>query len=120
MSAARLIEYLSQMRSAAQQACEFVADMDQEGFMRDAKTQMAVAMALVLVGESASRIMTRHPEFSVDHPEIPWARIRGMRNMVAHEYYELELPLVLETVRTSLPQLLSALDALQHWRAQGE
>ena len=43
-----------------------------------------------------------------------------MRNMVSHEYYELELPLVLETVKTSLPQLLSALDAIQHWRAQGE
>jgi uncharacterized protein with HEPN domain len=120
MSADRLIEYLEQMRSAAQQACDFVADLDQEEFMRDVRTQMAVAMALVLLGESASRVITHHPEFSVDHPEIPWARIKGMRNIVAHEYYELELPLVLETVRTSLPQLLSKLDALQHWRAQGE
>ena len=120
MSATRLIEYLSQMRSAAQQACDFVADMDQDGFMRDAKTQMAVAMALVLVGERAARIMSRYPEFPLDHPDIPWSKIKGMCNMVAHEYYELELPVVLETVKRSLPQLISALDAVQHWRAQGE
>jgi uncharacterized protein with HEPN domain len=120
MSADRLIDYVDQMRSAAQQACDFVADLDQDAFMRDVRTQMAVAMALVLLGESATRIMTHHPEFAADHAEIPWGRIRGMRNMVAHEYYELELPLLLETIRVSLPQLLSKLDAVQHWRAQGE
>lgn len=43
-----------------------------------------------------------------------------MRNFVVHDYYELELPIVLHTVRTSLPALVAELDSLRNWRAQGE
>ncbi|CDZ69476.1 DUF86 domain-containing protein [Neorhizobium galegae] len=120
MSADRLREYLDQMHSAALQACDFVAGMEQERFLADIRTQMAVGMALILIGESAARIMTHHPDFPVDHPEIPWLKMKGMRNFAVHDYYELELPIVLETVKTSLPQLLSQLDSLRNWRAQGE
>ncbi|MGK9051988.1 HepT-like ribonuclease domain-containing protein [Neorhizobium petrolearium] len=120
MSADRLKEYLDQMRSAALLACEFAADMEQDAFLSDVRTQMAVGMALVLIGESASRIMIHHPDFAVDHPEIPWSKIKGMRNFVIHDYYELELPIVLDTVKTSLPMLVSQLDSLRNWRAQGE
>ncbi|WP_105384255.1 HepT-like ribonuclease domain-containing protein [Neorhizobium alkalisoli] len=120
MSADRLREYLDQMRSAAFRACEFIGDMEQETFLSDIRTQMAVAMALVLIGESAARIMTHHPDFPVEHPEIPWSKMRGMRNFVVHDYYELELPVVWDTVRTSLPALISNLNTLSNWRAQGE
>ncbi|TCV74503.1 uncharacterized protein with HEPN domain [Neorhizobium sp. R1-B] len=120
MSADRLKEYLDQMRSAASRACEFIDGTTQEAFLSDVRTQMAVAMALVLIGESAARIMMHHPDFPVDHPEIPWSKMRGMRNFVVHDYYELELPVVWETVQTSLPALISNLDSLRHWRAQGE
>lgn len=120
MSGDRLRGYLDQMQSAALQACDFVADMEQEDFLSDARTQMAVAMALVLVGEAASRITAHHPDFPIEHPEIPWSKMRGMRNFVVHDYYELELPIVMDTVKTSLPDLISQLDSLRHWRAQGE
>ncbi|CAN7419615.1 HepT-like ribonuclease domain-containing protein [Neorhizobium sp. LjRoot104] len=120
MSSDRLREYLDQMHSAALQACDFVAGMEQEAFLADVRTQMAVGMALILIGESAARIMTSHPDFPVDHPEIPWSKIKGMRNFVVHDYYELELPIVLHTVRTSLPALVAELDSLRNWRAQGE
>lgn len=120
MSGDRLRGYLDQMQSAALQACDFVADMEQEDFLSDVRTQMAVVMALVLVGEAASRIMAHHPDFPVEHPEIPWSKMRGLRNFVVHDYYELELPIVLDTVKISLPALISQLDSLRHWRAQGE
>jgi uncharacterized protein with HEPN domain len=120
MSPDRLKSYLDQMRNAARDACEFVGGMDREVFLSDNRTQMAVGMALVLIGEGASRIMTNYPDFPVDHPEIPWSKIRGMRNFVVHDYYELELPIVWDTVKTSLPILISQLDGLHNWRAQGE
>jgi uncharacterized protein with HEPN domain len=120
MNADRLHEYLDQMRSAALQAGKFLEDMDREAFLADLRTQMAVSMTLVLIGEAASRIMTLHPEFPVEHPEIPWAKMRGMRNFVAHDYYNVELPIVWDTVKTAIPDLVSQLDSLRHWRAQGE
>ena len=120
MNADRLREYLDQMRSAAVRAGDFVADRSKAEFMADVRTQMAVGMALVLIGEAASRIMAHHPDFPVDHPEIPWSKIRGLRNFVVHDYYELELPIVWDTVKTSLPGLVAELDSLRNWRAQGE
>jgi len=114
MSADRLKEYLDQMRSAALQAREFVADMDRDAFLADVRTQMAVAMTLVLIGENASRIMAAYPAFPVDHPEIPWSKMRGMRNFVVHDYYELELPIIWDTLRTALPLLISQIDSLRN------
>lgn len=116
----RLREYLDQMRAAAMQACDFVTDMEREEFFSDIRTQMAVNMTLLLLGEAASRIVTHHPDFTVDHPEIPWSQIRGMRNFVAHDYYELELSIVWDTAKIHLPVLLRNLEALHNWRAQGE
>ena len=116
----RLREYLDQMRTAARQACDFVTGVEREEFLSDIRTQMAVNMALVLIGEAASRIMTRYPDFTVDHPEIPWSQIRGMRNFVAHDYYELELPIVWETAKVHLPVLLGNLETLRHRYPQGE
>lgn len=120
MTADRLKEYLDQMRSAALKAQEFAADMSNEAFLGDMRTQMAVGMALVLIGEAASRIMANYPDFPVDHPEIPWSQIKGLRDFVLYDYDELELPILLETVKTSLPALVSQLDSLHNWHAQGE
>ncbi|HEX5933077.1 MAG TPA: hypothetical protein VFY63_02820 [Pseudorhizobium sp.] len=39
---------------------------------------------------------------------------------MVHDYYELEMPVVFDTVRSALPDLVSRLDALRHWRPQGE
>lgn len=120
MSADRLKEHLDQMRSNAALAIALIGDMERDAFLSDVRTQLAVGMTLVLIGEAASRIATQHPEFPVDHPDVPWSKIRGMRNLVVHDYYQLELPVVFDTVRRSLPELLSQLDALRSWRAQGE
>lgn len=120
MSNDRLAVYLEQMHAAAVQACEFADGMTLDDFLADARTQMAVGMALVLIGESAARIMAQRPDFCTEHPEVPWAKMKGMRNFVVYDYYEMELPLVLATVQTSLPDLIFHLDNLRHWRVQGE
>ncbi|MND65613.1 hypothetical protein D3C80_569900 [compost metagenome] len=120
MSSDRLAAYLEQMHAAALQACAFVDGMAPDDFLLDTRTQMAVGMTLVLIGESAARIMARYPDFPTEHPEIPWAKMKGMRNFVVHDYYELELPVMLATVRTSLPDLLFHLDNLRNQHAQGE
>ncbi len=120
MSDNRLIEWLGQMKEAALKASAFLSDMSYDAFASDERTQMAVAMTLVLIGDAATRIMQHHPEFPLEHPEIPWNRIKGMRNVVAHDYSGLDLPVVFDTVRKALPDLVLHLDALRHWGPQGE
>jgi uncharacterized protein with HEPN domain len=65
--------------------------------------------------------MEGYPEFVQAHPELPWRSMRGMRNRIAHGYFDINLDVVWETVQTALPELLSPLsgvrrDAERHTR----
>jgi uncharacterized protein with HEPN domain len=109
MTENRLADYLDHMRRAAQDACDFAEGIAKDAFLADRRTQQAVIMSLVILGEAATKIMDDHPAFIEAHPEIPWRNIRGMRNRIAHGYFDINLDLVWETVQTSLPTLLEQL-----------
>jgi uncharacterized protein with HEPN domain len=120
MTALRLLEYIEQMEKAAASACSFVGEMTRDEFLADAKTQMAVAMSFVILGESVSRILMVDPHIDSNHPQVPWMKIKGMRNLIAHDYFELELDVVWKTVQEQLPLLVSQLRMLRQIHAQGE
>jgi uncharacterized protein with HEPN domain len=94
MSLSRLGDYPDQMLTAANDARGFVNGMSKEGFLADKRTQQAVVMSLVVIGEAAARIMDKHREFIASNPGIPWRGMRGMRNRVAHGYFDVNLDVV--------------------------
>jgi uncharacterized protein with HEPN domain len=57
MSLSRLGDYIDQMLMAANDARHFVDGMSKEDFLADKRTQQAVVMSLVIIGEAAARIM---------------------------------------------------------------
>lgn len=57
----RLLTYLGQLKSAAEQSIEFVAGMEYADFEQDTKTQRAVTMNLVILAEVAAKIEERFP-----------------------------------------------------------
>lgn len=109
MKPTRLQDYLGHMRQAAQEACDFVAGMSRDAFQGDLRTQKAVEMNLVVIGEAASRLLDQHAEFAQRHPELPWREMRGMRNRMAHGYFEIDLDVVWSTVQTALLVQIAAL-----------
>jgi uncharacterized protein with HEPN domain len=109
MSRPRLGDYLQHIRQAASDALAFTEGMTEAAFAGDRRTQQAVVMNLIIIGEAATRIMDAHPDFVARHPEVPWRSMRGMRNRIAHAYFEIDLPVVWKTVRDALPSLLGAL-----------
>lgn len=109
MNDTRLPDYLDHMREATADACHFVEGMTRQAFLADKRTQQAVIMSLVIMGEAATKIMDRYPGFAEQHSEVPWRNIRGMRNRIAHGYFEINLDTVWETVQSALPELYSQL-----------
>jgi uncharacterized protein with HEPN domain len=109
MSGTRLPDYLDHIRRAASDACSFVEGLDKNGFLADKRTQSAVVMSLVIIGEAATKMMDLYPVFTDQHPEVPWRNMRGMRNRIAHGYYDINLELVWDTVQSALPALLTRL-----------
>lgn len=111
MSENRLPDYLDHMQQAASDACHFVQDLDKPAFLEDKRTQQAVVMSLIIIGEAATKIMDGYADFAQAHAEIPWRSMRGMRNRIAHGYFEINLDMVWETVQSALPDLLQQLDS---------
>lgn len=109
----RLPDYLEHMEQAAQNACDFVEGLAKEDFLDDKRTQQAVIMSLVIIGEAATKVMDGYPEFVQSHSELPWRNMRGMRNRIAHGYFDINLDVVWDTVQTALPQLVQQLSTLQ-------
>lgn len=64
MSETRLPDYLDHMRQAATDACDFVDGLSKEDFLHDKRTQQAVVMSLIIIGEAATKIMDRHVDFA--------------------------------------------------------
>jgi uncharacterized protein with HEPN domain len=83
--------------------------MSKDAFLRDRRTQQAVTMNLLIIGEAAAKMVERQSEFTGQHPQIPWRNMRGMRNRIVHGYFDIDLELVWETVRISLPALIKLL-----------
>lgn len=109
MSHDRLVDCLEHIRQAATEACSFVEGMHKEDFLADRRTQQAVIMDLVIIGEAATKIMDAHAVFAEVNPQVPWRSMRGMRNRIAHGYFDINLDAVWETVQTALPELLDRL-----------
>jgi uncharacterized protein with HEPN domain len=94
MSDPRLAAWLGHMHRAATDARSFVVGLSREDFLADRRTQQAVVMSLVIIGEAAARIMDAYPTFAAGHPGVPWQAMRGMRNRMAHGYFETDFGIV--------------------------
>ena len=67
MRATRLPDYLGHMQEAASNACSFVDGLSRDDFLEDKRTQQAVIMSLIIVGEAATKIMDGHADFTQQH-----------------------------------------------------
>jgi uncharacterized protein with HEPN domain len=105
MTADRSADYLAHILEAAELARSYVDGLSKEQFLEDRRTQQAVIMNIVIIGEAATKLGTDYPDFIEKHPELPWKSMRGMRNRIAHGYFDINLDIVWDTVFLALPQL---------------
>lgn len=112
MSGCRLPDYLNHMLEATQQACSYIEGMGKDDFLADKRTQQAVILNIVIIGETATKLLKDHETFLDQHPDVPWRNMKGMRNRIAHGYFDINLDVVWDTVQTALPQLLERLPAI--------
>lgn len=111
MRSNRLPDYLDHIQQAAADARSFVEGMGKDDFLADRRTQQAVIMSLIVIGEAAAKVMDSGASFTQAHAEIPWRSMRNMRNRMAHGYFDINLDVVWETVQEWLPELLKQLPA---------
>lgn len=82
---------------------------DRIKFLNDEKTQRAIAMTLINMGELVKLLPM---DFRVKYSEAPWKLVAGMRDIVAHKYQTLRMEDVWVTVNSDIPTLKILLKAL--------
>ncbi len=113
MSENRLIDYIGHMLEAAQLACSYLDGLNKGDFLADRRTQQAVILNIVVIGEAATKLAKDYPEFIDQHPDVPWKNMKGMRNRIAHGYFDINLEIVWDTVQAALPHLVEQMTAIR-------
>jgi uncharacterized protein with HEPN domain len=100
---------LLDMVIAGRRIQEFIAGQDFAEFSADLKTQSAVILQILILGEGARRLSTA---FRERHPDIPWSDIIGMRNLLIHDYQKTDPQEVWTAATRDVPDLLALLELL--------
>lgn len=106
-------DYLDHMLEAAQLASSYIDGMNKDDFFADKRTQQAAIMNLVIIGEAATKLLQDYPDFLDQYPDMPWRSMKGMRNRIAHGYFDINLDVVWDTLKLALPLLLTRLPAIR-------
>jgi len=91
---------------AADESIAFVRGETRVSLDNDPKLVKALMMNIAIIGEAASRVTK---ETQTAYPEIPWSAITGMRNVLIHAYFDVDLDEVWSTVKNDLPPLIDQL-----------
>jgi uncharacterized protein with HEPN domain len=101
--------YLLDILSAARRVLEYARGIDEAGFLASAKDQDAILRQLTIIGEAARRVSD---ECRAKHPEIPWSEMTGMRNRLVHDYLNVKLGTIWQTIQQDIPALISLIEPL--------
>jgi uncharacterized protein with HEPN domain len=97
------------MLMAARGIQECTSGLSLEQYLKQRVVQLAVERELEILGEAARRISA---SLKAAHPEIPWQPIIAQRNVLAHEYGDIEHFRIWKVVTTHIPSLIAQLEPL--------
>ncbi|MCL2634407.1 MAG: DUF86 domain-containing protein [Oscillospiraceae bacterium] len=100
---------LIKMKTYALQAIEFKGDCDFTEFSNDFKTISACVFNLSQIGELVSRL---DEEFINLYTQIPWRKMKGMRNKIVHDYEGIQYNIVWDVLVEFLPKLIEDIDEI--------
>lgn len=100
---------LLDMLKAARKVVEYATGLDESSFIASSRDQDAILRQLTIVGEAAKRVSE---EFRTIHPEVPWRRVAGFRDVVVHDYFKVDIEEVWRIVQGDVPALIAVIEPL--------
>ena len=106
----RLLNTLRQMHRACVLIEQWISDVtssyelvcDPEGL----KTLAAVSMQIESIGEGVKKLDYHYPGFlQSEAPQIPWKDLKGMRDFIAHGYFNIDAAIVFDVAKNEIPKL---------------
>jgi uncharacterized protein with HEPN domain len=87
----------------------YVQGITCDAFVQDRMRYSAVIREFEIIGEAVGKLSE---ELKGGYPDIPWQDVKDFRNLLAHEYFGVDLEIVWNTIRDDLPLLLDAVQKI--------
>ena len=95
-------ERLEHILAAIERVNRYVADKTYQDLVDDDMMYYAVVKNIEIIGEAANMLTA---DFQEAHPNTLWKKVRGMRNYIVHEYFQIDDVVVWGVVKTDIPIL---------------
>jgi len=102
---------LRDILEAARLIDDLLADLDYAQFETDSHRQAALMQYIGRIGECAAKL---DDQTRSRRPELPWAEMRGMRNLIVHVYWRVDPQVLWRTARQAVPAIVEPLRSLVH------
>ena len=86
--------YLAQMRDTVRKVKSYTDGITREEFLNDEKTQSAVTMQLILIGELSKKLSI----ITKERINLPWRKMAGLRDIAVHDYFSLDTEAIWDTI----------------------
>lgn len=101
-------EYPEQILGAIAKIERYVS-VGRDAFISEPHWHDATMRQIEFIGEAAKRLS---PAFRYAHPETPWKRMAGMRDVLTHKYDDVDLAVVWSVTQRSIPALKGRIEAI--------
>ena len=99
--------YVEKIRGDLRVIVQRMSEVSNEEFCENSMLQDSLMFRLIQVSENSKRLSEEYKE---SRATVPWTAIYGVRNRIVHDYGNVDLNVVFETLRKDIPNLLAALD----------
>lgn len=80
----------------------FILPLSYNEFLDDSKTKFACDKCIQNIAEASDNISKQMKD---KYPELPWRKIKAMRNIIVHEYFQIDYSIVWDVIQNFLPEL---------------
>lgn len=100
---------LIDISTAIQQTLLYAQGIDRNNLQEDDEKQAAILYRLIIIGEATKRLSDK---FRDQYPMIPWRQMAGLRDVVIHDYDELDFDILWNVIHINLPDILPEIQAI--------
>ena len=105
-----LILFLDDILDSINAIQEFSKGMKKKELLSNRLKQSAIVREIEIMGEAVKNIPS---SFREKHPDIPWAKIAGMRDIIIHGYFRVDLDAVWNVIEKDLPSLKKGIEKIK-------